>query len=520
MAVFWSVLLLLCLSSQSFAEERYPFPAKFAWGTAIAAYQVEGGNLFNDWYQWELMGKIKGPQVGLAANHYQLYAQDYQLAAAMKTNALRFSFEWSRIEPRKNHWDMEVVAHYRSMLKEMRSRGLVPYLTLLHGTLPAWLVDFKHPEAGHFMSATTVAEFREYVAFIAQQFGDLVDVYFTLNEPNLVALNGGLAGIWPPGSKASIGEMATFFARGLRGATLREMTSSGPAIQRFVRMFYYQLLAHVAAYDAVKANDTVDADGDGKATSVGLVYNIIPLANTKAPSSLVAFFNAFNYDLLNCLSSGKVRLFGNSGLSRKEVNLPVQQVRGKMDFLGINYYTSFSLNEIVPLMLSEIFKLPGRRSQEGTSDLFGFPIRPEAMYHLLKDLHKRFKWPLLITENGIATKDEALRSSFLIEHLKVVSRVIQEGVPVNGYFVWSLLDAAEWHQGYGYNFGLIDVNFKTLKRTMRSTALVYKAIIEAGEIPVELMPKAHLTILPETEPANEAFVLPHVLSASARAGAP
>lgn len=492
MVFFRVVFLLVAWASSACAASSYPFPKSFAWGTAIAAHQVEGGNLYNDWYTWEKMGKVKGGQIGLAANYYQLYARDHQLAAAMKTNALRLSIEWSRIEPRKDEWDMEAVAHYRAILKDMRAKGITPYVTLLHYTLPAWLVNFSTPDAGHFLVKETVAQFVEFSAFVARNFGDLVDVYFTLNEPNFVALNGCVTGTWPPGSKASAQEMTRFFARALGNASVKDLVASGPALQRLVRMFYLQILAHVGAYDAVKANDAIDADGDGKNAEVGIVYNVVPLAigKTRPNPSLSAFFSAFNEDMLDTLHTGKIRLFGNSGLSKAELAIPARALAGRVDVLGLNYYTSLSVEDVIPMMLNQVFKIPSGKRRGKYSDFMGLPVRPEALLPLLQRLHGRYHWPLIISENGIATTDETLRATFLIDHLKAVSTAIGAGIPIRGYFLWSLIDTMEWHEGFGYHFGLIGVNFKTLDRTMRSTGLLYKAIIEAGEIPDYLHPKS------------------------------
>ena len=170
------------------------FPSNFLWGTATAAYQVEGGNTNTDWWRFEHRpGSIAAELCGDACDSWHRWEEDLDLAASFGLNAYRFSLEWSRIEPRHGEIDLEALEHYRNMLVACVARGLAPVVTLHHFTLPLWVAD-----AGGFESPDIVTWMSAYATTVAAAFGELIAMACTINEPNIVAAMGYLAAMFPP----------------------------------------------------------------------------------------------------------------------------------------------------------------------------------------------------------------------------------------------------------------------------------------------------------------------------------
>ncbi|PKL76389.1 MAG: hypothetical protein CVV27_10540, partial [Candidatus Melainabacteria bacterium HGW-Melainabacteria-1] len=186
--------LMFCLSALASPVVAAPeapflrFPEPFMWGTATAAYQVEGG-ISNNW-------SAAGVDAGQAINHYQRYDEDYAQAQTMGNNAWRMSIEWARIEPEPGRYDMQAVAHYRKMLQALRRRGLEPMVTLFHFTQPIWF-----EQKGGFSKEENIQDFVRFASFAAAQFKDEVSWWCTLNEPVVHAFKSYDQGAWPPFAK-------------------------------------------------------------------------------------------------------------------------------------------------------------------------------------------------------------------------------------------------------------------------------------------------------------------------------
>ena len=495
----WSLLALLACTAIPFLARaaeppEYDFPPGFQWGPSTAAYQAEGGNLHSDWAAWEALGKIHGKQKnGKATDHFTRFREDFALASQINTNAYRFSIEWSKIEPERDRIDEAMIAHYRTMILAMREQGLTPYLTLHHFTTPIWLMNFKDPGKGHFQTVETVKQFLEFVELVVARFGDLVDHYWTLNEPTILSMNGYLTGNFPPGVALPPGEVARALWMLLRNKSLEQLIASSPQGKMFVRSLYTLLLCHIRAYDLIKAKDLVDADGDGVAASVGLAHQYVAL-NAETFRAFPAFgtmMDRFNNDLLRTLKSGKVDIFGNIGLSPEEVSLPAATITNRMDVLGINYYTSLRFRDLLELAVTQFTGLKlGFLSKEKSSDLMGIKVRPDGLYRVLKETYANYGWGLMVTENGIATHDEVFRTTYLVAHLIRIARLLDEGVPVRGYFHWSLIDNFEWHLGTAPRFGLIEVDYTTFERRVKASALAYAEIAKLNAIPPNLLPSS------------------------------
>lgn len=168
------------------------FPPGFLWGAATSAHQVEGGNTNNDWWQWEQAGKV--PPAGSAADSWNRWREDLDLAVRMDLQVFRISVEWSRIEPRPGQYDESVLSHYADVLKEVRARGLQTMVVLWHFTNPSWLVPVND-----WLWRETPDRFADFASVVANRLGSLVDHWVTLNEANTYVWRGFIVGNWPPG---------------------------------------------------------------------------------------------------------------------------------------------------------------------------------------------------------------------------------------------------------------------------------------------------------------------------------
>ena len=254
-----------------------------------------------------------------------------------------------------------------------------------------------------------------------------MDEWITINEPNVVAVNGWLKGEFPPGK---VGDTAGM-----------------------VHALDQQLRAHAACAAALRAHDKVDADGDGRATFIGLAHHV-RIFEPASPSPLdqeVAGLtdDFFNASVPNALQSGHIVLSVPGSVSVDEA---VPGLQGSADFLGLNYYTrDYVRADLGDPSLSVQFTPAGRETNS-----LGWEIYPEGLERSLVRF-ARYGLPLVITENGTTTADDAERASFLRAHLYALDRARAEGVDVRGYLHWSLLDNFEWAEGYRAHFGLFAV---------------------------------------------------------------
>jgi beta-glucosidase len=421
------------------------FPQDFLWGTATSSYQVEGNNKNNDWWEWEKEpGHIRdGHRSGLACDWWNRAEKDFDLAREMGQNAHRLSLEWSRIEPQEREWDEDAIARYRRMLLGLRERGLEPMVTLHHFTNPLWLM-----EKGGWETEAVVPLFERYVTKVAEELGDLVELWCVLNEPNIYAMLSYVDGRWPPGKRNLL----------LAFRVLRNM-----------------LLAHGRAYRVIHRLRP--------RARVGIAHAMRVFDPAK-PNSLLDRLAAwipdyiFNRLILTALTEGMLAF--PLALNRK-----VPDLVNSADFLGINYYS----RDMVAFDVSRPRDLFGRRFHaEGAemSDGGYGEVYPEGLYQLLKRLAAYGK-PIYVTENGLPDEDDDQRPRFILTHLAALHRAIEEGVPVKGYFHWSLVDNFEWAEGWTLRFGLIALDVETQERTVRRSGQLYKEICQAGAITEDMV---------------------------------
>ena len=411
-------------------HETRKFPDGFLWGAATAAHQVEGGCDNCDWAAWErIPGHIlDGTVTGRCTDHFNRYEQDFDLAKSLSQNAHRFSVEWSRIEPQDGQWDFDAVAHYRHVLEALRARGLKSLVTLWHFTLPKWFAD-----QGGWESGQAIEKFRRYAAFVARELGDLVDYWNTVNEPNIYLVQSYGAGGWPPGVRN---------------------------FPRLVHVFGKICRAHQAAYRAI--HETLD--GRGRPVQVGVAMNVITYEPYRRYSIMDNIFIYIADRLFNR------QFFLWTG-------------RKTHDYIGINYYFHYRVRYL-PRKAAQFFYEVHTENRE-TSDL-GWEINAQAIFDAIMAVN-RYRKPIIITEHGVASADDAKRPRVIINALKEVYHAIQAGADVRGYFHWSLLDNYEWEKGFSGRFGLVAIDYQTLKRTPRRSAYVYADICRENGIPHDLL---------------------------------
>ena len=498
------------------------FPEGFLWGVSNSGFQFEMGDLAGrnidsntDWYAWVhdavniQRGTVSGDLPENGVDYWSFYMKDHRLARKVGLNAYRIGVEWSRIFPESTSLiqvgvekasdgniaeimvddaalesleeaaNSDALNHYRAVIEDLRVRDFKVFVCLNHFTLPLWIHDpitvrdsrlRKGPKG--WVDEGTVIEFTKYTAYVAWKLGDVVDKWATFNEPMVISETGYLI----PES-------------GFPPALNNFRASRKAAINMAV--------AHARAYDAMKRADTVKADDDSyNPAAVGLIHNIIParplVAESGADVKAAEFMNRMhNHFFLESVCNGWLDRNFNGVRDKGEVKSYTGQ---RLDWLGVNYYTRlvvkgrksrlarlFAGIPVIPEMVQNygFGCKPNSTSVEGrpTSDS-GWEIYPEGMLEALK-LMERYGRPLYITENGTADAKDVLRPKFLVDHLKVLDRAINEDkVDVRGYFHWSLTDNYEWTKGFSMKFGLYSVDLKTKMRRERKSAKTYREIIE------------------------------------------
>ena len=486
------------------------FPSNFMWGTAIAAHQVEGNNTNNDWWDFENSNITVAYKSGIAADHFRTEPRqicreetvgcdtqtvcetiephrngDFDRAKNLGMNTFRMSLEWSRIEPQQGVFSASATAYYREYLQQLINRGLKPSVTLWHFSLPQWVQQPSNMGAslGGWSEPATVAAFVKYAEYCAANFGDLVDTWVTENEPVGTLMVGFMAAYFPPGY-------------------LLDFEGTKKAVLNAAR-------AHNAAYDAIKLYDTIDADGDGKTSEVGLVKHFRKLKPNDLSwqrdlDSTEKLEYWYHVHQLDAAFTGKLDTnFDGTG---DEV---LQDGTQKIDFIGVNYYGTYLISP--DFSGNVIARASGAMEELGGNPLVlnngnaGFPrnslgweIYPQGFYDVIMDVHNRygqFNIPIYITENGMPDPEGtgSKRTQYLISHFQMMLKAIQSGADIRGYYYWTLFDNFEWREGFEpkAHFGLFGVEHSgfgetypsdTLRRYPSSTVQPFTEIISANGI--------------------------------------
>jgi beta-glucosidase len=436
-------------------------PSDFRWGVATSAFQIEGAvsadgrgrSIWDDFCRtpFAIDNADDGKQ---ATDSYHRWHEDLDLLRKVGVNSYRFSIAWPRIQPTgSGKVNAAGLDHYDRMVDDMLAAGVTPLVTLYHWDLPSTL-----QESGGWTSRDTALRFADYAGIVASRLGDRVTDWCTVNEPLCCAWIGHLEGRMAPGY------------RDLRSA---------------VRASHHLLLGHGLAVRSVRANAR-------QAPSLGIVLNLSPcepatqsVADVQAASRADGHINRWWLDPLHG------RGYPSDMVALYEIDPPahdgdLEVISERCDFVGVNYYFRMRVvadDKVATLRYRQV-------PVEGAPvTAMGWEVHPQGLRDVLVRVAKEYAPPaLFVTESGAAFDDvpdhegfvhDPERSDYLSRHVEATVEAAASGVPVRGYYCWSLLDNFEWAYGYGPRFGISYVDYETQRRTLKRSGLRYQDIIRA-----------------------------------------
>lgn len=402
----------------------------FYLGASTAAHQIEGNNIHSDfWAQEQMVHSIFEEPSLDAVDHYNRYQEDIDLLKDAGFNAYRFSIEWARIEPEKGKFSTKEMKHYLDVIDYCKKSGIEPFITLHHFSSPKWLIT-----EGGWEAETTVEYFKKYTEFVVTNLGDSVKFICTINEANMGIQLAAIIerilkqmGINPQvGISAAMGD--NMKGQMLETEKVFELKSGEVAntflSQRTEKGDQIIIDCHIAAREVIRSIN--------KNIKVGLTLSLHDLQTGDDSQEAKNRVNkAWEAEFLHYLPAIK-----------------------EDDFFGVQNYTR------------EIFTKEGVQKVDDESRLteMGYEDYPQALEHVVRKVHEEFKGDIYITENGIAASDDTKRVKFIDVVVDGVNQMISEGLPIKGYFHWSLMDNFEWQKGFSMRFGLVEVDRATQKR--------------------------------------------------------
>jgi beta-glucosidase len=477
-------------AAKSLAAEGRPIPADFVLGAATAAYQIEGARHEDGRTDsiWDTFSHTPGAVVGgdtgdVACAHYERYAADVLLMKRLGLQSYRFSTSWARVCPDGGPVNHRGLDFYERLVDALLDSGIEPWLTLYHWDLPQALED-----RGGWRSRETVDRFVEYALAVHERLGDRVPTWTTLNEPWCSAFLGYTGGEHAPGGTSpSDGLAAAHHLLLAHGRTIRELRARDSALR-------LGLTLNFTVADPLDPTDPGDVDAarrvDGQMNRIFLD----PI-----------FRGSYPVDVLDDVRG--------LGLEDHIRDGDLEVISTPIDVLGVNYYNGQVVSHR-PASLGGAGGAPGpatervRRSPfpdaDGvhthpsglTTTSMGWPIQPGGLTRLLVRLHEDYTASagvdLWVTENGAAFDDhpdqegfvdDRARAAYLVSHVGAVLDAIDAGVPVRGYFYWSLLDNFEWAWGYAKRFGLVRVDYATQERVPKTSGLTMARLITSRRLP-------------------------------------
>jgi beta-glucosidase len=433
------------------------FPKEFFWGTATAAYQVEGADAEDGkgpsiWTSFSRQpGRIADGHTGdIACDHYHRFEEDLALMKELGVNAYRFSISWPRVLPEgRGPVNTPGMDFYQRWVDRLLENQITPFVTLYHGDLPLALQE----RIGGWAGEDIDRYFGDYAALMFRTLGDRVTYWITLNEPMRFSFIAYGKGEYTPGEQ----NLKTAFlvahhllrAHAQATARLRELLPNGKVG-----------LINAASWIEAASESGEDIQTAFIANQLLHDWFFLPVLTGKYPEEAAQFVRGL----------GLLPVFDPQEMSR---------IAKAPDFWGINYYTRRRVKMDMSRPIFFAYAPPERETTES-----GLEIYPQGLTAFLKIAQKEYgSIPIFVTANGMADKDvlsngvvaDERRIAYLKSHIEAVQRAIAEGVDVRGYFVWSLLDGFEWTQGYDKRYGLIYVDYeKSLTRIKKDSYYYYK----------------------------------------------
>lgn len=464
---------------------RAAFPPGFLWGSASAAYQVEGAHQADGkgpsiWDHWvQLPGKTyQGTNANIAADHYHRYPEDLELMREMGLGAYRFSISWPRLFPRgRGRVNPAGLAFYAQLIAALKSRGIEPIVTLYHWDLPLALQE----EYGGWESRQIIEDFLLYARTCFDAFADQVRYWIVLNEPNIFTQLGYLLALHPPGKT----DLRTYLQ------TYHHTALAHAAVVKFFKDNRYpgyigSSIAFTPAYPASDKPEDIQALENYYATNCWWALDIYHRGE----------YPALGTELYSRWGAAPVMTGEDEDLLRRGAAMT--------DFIGLNYYQSAMIAHAPPAetdlegpeaaAFSSLYKTVANPSIEYTD--WGWAIDPDGLRHGLLQLHQRYGLPILISENGLGAYDkieagqihDSYRIDYLQRHILACHQAIQAGVELWGYCTWSFTDLFSWLNGYAKRYGLVHVDFESgaLTRTKKDSFYWYQQVIASnGAICIE-----------------------------------
>ncbi|MGW2420359.1 GH1 family beta-glucosidase [Streptomyces sp. NPDC001709] len=424
------------------------FPAGFLWGVSTSAHQIEGAAEERERSVWDVFtaepGRVKdGSTAAVACDHYHRYREDVGLLAGLGVDAYRFSISWPRVNTPGG------LDFYDRLVDELCAAGVRPVPTLFHWDLPASL---------DWLQRDTAERFAAYASVVAERLGDRVTKWITLNEPAEHTLLGHAIGAHAPGKRLLFDALP---------------------------VAHHQLLAHGLAVRALRAAGATDI---GIANSHGPTW---PASAEPADVEAAGFYDL----LLNRLFAEPVILGqypdGMGELMPGDVEEDLKVIAEPVDWYGINYYAPTRVgapggtdSEYGGLALPAELPFSVREIEGRPVTDFGWPVVPEGLTELLCGFREAYGDklpPVVITENGCSYEgvDDQDRIAYLDAHIRALHTALEAGVDVRGYFVWSLMDNFEWAEGHARRFGLVHVDYASLKRTPKASYHWFRDVLRA-----------------------------------------
>jgi len=460
--------------------DRRGFPTDFLFGVATAAYQIEGASHEDGRTDsiWDAFARLPGAVVDghngdVACDHYHRYESDVAMMADLGLQTYRFSTSWSRIRPDGGPVNAKGLDFYSRLVDSLLEKNILPWLTLYHWDLPQAL-----EEKGGWTNRDTAYRFAEYAMDVHAALGDRVDNWTTLNEPWCSSFLSYTGGEHAPGRQDPEAGLAAGHHLLLgHGLAVRDLRAADPTLKLGITL-------NLTVAEPADPTDAGDLDAARRIDGQFNRFFLDPIFRGEYPEDVLADVAAYGFD--KYVQPGDLEV-----------------IQTPIDALGVNYYHGELVSVTPPerAMSTEAPSLRPKRSPfpaaEGVfwhlRDLpvtaMGWEVQPEGLTRLLRRVNDEYTGDavkLYVTENGAAYDDtvaadgsvhDADRTEFLRQHLAAIVDAIDDGVPVYGYFYWSLMDNYEWAWGYHKRFGLVRVDYDTQERTLKDSALEYRRII-------------------------------------------